>query len=718
MEPGLSAHEQVAELQRDLAGKYRTHGPRLKELWRNMGPSQRERTMRAGARDGEVLKHSRDPSMGNVYKFMPEWNLKDVTAAGSDFLLHILEHRATKSLEEQYRTGFDDFPGDYELIVEMMRTRNLRHVDSFKNCYTLFMDGDKYGWSFEIVGDKEGMLAGLRPAIDAGLCVPQSVGELVLNRQIYLLQSLNIMIEDILEEGSTTRTQKQRPKKSSNAVTTAISQLSVKPSMPKLDLSGVQDMALDHKASLDDDLALVCTEPVVLSHLLHNWFFSRPELVPDEKGRRLPVHTDRFISGAFLDTIHNAVKGATIWNYLCRLLELLRTKTDKPHRQIILQEISNVCHLEYSRVQAILRRQVSIGGRFFKRVSNTYDNGNARISLKGKPEALAGNDQQLRFLLHLCQTEVTALKAVDWLTKLEELHSRNPIVRDNLHEGEIDALSDLAVIVAFIQSLSQVIAMPAFNRKKGQHFVAGAAALELELNQVKLEIDLSDFVVPIGNLLEPGMAESALKAFDAFIIDKTGTKMGYLYLDLIDDCITKLQEQLAAQAQQEAADKAAKEKESKNEYIPFPPEPPKAPEARVHERRQKEKTRPAHSSMYEISSTDLEAVAAAPAPPPPPEPFKVKSATAEVFSTLFSKAESRGSIPWTTFEAALAELKFSVIPKFGSVYTFYPPESMAIQKPLTLHRPHKSRIEGYLLPIFARRLNRLYGWGQGTFLTA
>ncbi|KAI0188478.1 hypothetical protein EV127DRAFT_129948 [Xylaria flabelliformis] len=720
MEPGLSSHDQVVELQRDLAGKYRTHGPRLNELWRSMEPAQRERAMKAGAGNGAVLKHSRDPSMGDVCKYMPEWNLKDVTAAGSDFLLHILEHRATKSLEEQYRTGFDDSPGDYELIVEMMRTRNLRHGGSFKDCYTMFMDGDKYGWSFKILEDKEGTLVELRLAIDAGLCVPQSVGELVLSRQIYLLQSLNIMIEDILAEGSTTRTQKQRPKKSSDAVTTAISQISVKSSIPKLDLSGVQDMALDHKASLDDDLALLCTEPVVLSHLLNNWFFSRPELVPDEKGRRLPVHTDRFISGAFLDTVHNAVKGTAIWNYLCRLLELVRTSTDKSHQQIILREISNVCHLEYSRVQAILKRQMSIasGSRLFKRLSNTYDNGNARMSLKGKPEALAGNDQQLRFLLHLCQTEVTALKAVDWLMKLEELHSRNPTVRDNLREGEIDALSDLAVIVAFIQSLSQVIAVPAFNRKKGQHFMAGAAELELELNQVKPEIDLSDFAIPIDNLLEPGMAEAALKAFDAFIIDKTGTKMGYLYLDLIDDCITKLQEQLAAQAQQDAANKAAKEKESKNEYIPFPPEPPKAPEARVHERRQKEKTRPAHSSVYEISSTDLEAVAAAPAPPPPPEPFKVKSATAEVFSTLFSKAESRGSIPWTNFEAALAELKFSVIPKFGSVYTFYPPESMAIQKPLTLHRPHQSRIEGYLLPIFARRLNRLYGWGQGTFLTA
>ncbi|KAI0904173.1 hypothetical protein F4823DRAFT_615865 [Ustulina deusta] len=714
---GGSDPELLEDLQRDLARKYRTHGPRLKQLWRAMEPAQRAKAMRAGTPDGVVLQHSRDPSMGSVYKFMPEWNLRDVTAAGSDFLLRMLEYRATKSLEEQYISGFDDNPGDYELIVDMMRTRNLRHVGSFPNCYTFFIDRE-YGRSFRILKDKEEALAAFKPALDAGLCVPQSVGELILARQTYLLQCLNIIVEDILEEASTTRSQKQLPKKSVDGAATALSRLTIKSSTPKLDLPSILGMALDQKASLDDSLALVCTEPVVLSHLLNNWFFSRPELVADEKGRRLPAHTDRFISGAFLDTIHNAVKGAANWNYMCQLLELLRTSTDKSHRAIILQEIANVCHLEYSRAQAILKRQMSIasGARWFKRVSNAYDNGNARITLKGKPETLAAGDEQLHYLLRLCQTEVTASKAVDFLTKLGELHNTHPSKRDDLKSGEIDALGDLAVIVAFIQSLSSTVSTPAFNRKKGKRFVSGAAELENELNQVKPKIDLSDYVVPIDNLLEPGVAEAALKAFDKLIIETTGTKLGFLYLDLIDDCIATLHEDLTALAREEAAKKT--DKETKSGYIPFPPEAPKAPEVRVQERREKQKTRPTHSPIYEISSADLEAVAAAQAPPPPSKPFKVKSSTAEVFSTLFSKAESRGSVPWANFEAALAELGFSVMPKFGSVFTFYPREDMAIQKPLTLHRPHKSRIEGYMLLVFARRLNRLYGWTEGTFQMA
>lgn len=43
---------------------------------------------------------------------MPEFNLRDVTAPG-DFLLDMLKHRATKSLGEQFISGFNDRPGDY-----------------------------------------------------------------------------------------------------------------------------------------------------------------------------------------------------------------------------------------------------------------------------------------------------------------------------------------------------------------------------------------------------------------------------------------------------------------------------------------------------------------------------------------------------------------------------------------------------------------------------
>jgi hypothetical protein len=136
----------------------------------------------------------------------------------------------------------------------MMRTRNLQHINPFKDCWTFFLDGDIYGRSFELVREKEKTLAAFAPAIRAGMCVPQSVGELILLRQQYLLQSLNIVCEDILDVGSTTRALKPLPKKSTDTVTAALSNLSIGTSdqAPKLDLPYLANSAREQKAALLD----------------------------------------------------------------------------------------------------------------------------------------------------------------------------------------------------------------------------------------------------------------------------------------------------------------------------------------------------------------------------------------------------------------------------------------------------------------------------------
>jgi len=42
--------------------------------------------------------------------------------------------------------------------------------------------------------------------------------------------------------------------------------------------------------------------------------------------------------------------------------------------------------------------------------------------------------------------------------------------------------------------------------------------------------------------MEPGMAERALNALDQFVIDNTGVKMGFLYQNLIEECLSDIQE--------------------------------------------------------------------------------------------------------------------------------------------------------------------------------
>ena len=67
----------------------------------------------------------------------------------------------------------------------------------------------------------------------------------------------------------------------------------------------------------------------------------------------------------------------------------------------------------------------------------------------------------------------------------------------------------------------------------------------------------------------------------------------------------------------------------------------------------------------------------------------------------------KSSVSWTSFEAAMADLRFSVTPKGVSVFTFNPPASMN-SRTFTLHGPHASEIEGYKLPVLVRRRQRVY----------
>ncbi|KAK0701873.1 hypothetical protein B0T26DRAFT_660066 [Lasiosphaeria miniovina] len=701
----------IRELHDDLARRYKQHGPSIIKFWRSFDSQQRARCMKAGVADGAVLKHSLDRSLGNVYKFIPEWNLRDITAADSDLLLDILKYRASSTLVQQYAEGVNGGPGDCDLIADMIQNKGLRHVDSFKDCFTFFLNDETYGRSVRIMKEREQTMAGFAPAIRAGLCIPQSHGELVLQRQSTLLQTLVTIVDDILDEGSKTRKQPtNKPPKPDTTLAGELSKLNIQPGPANLSLPDLTATAQDRRAALEERLSLVSSDPVVLAHDTNFRFYSRPELVPDEKGRSMGVHTDKYISAAVFEVIHNVVQESAIWRYIDQLLQLLSSNPDKAYRPILVQELSNMCHLEYARAQQAFKRnvQTASGMKWFKRVSGVYDKpSDARVNIKGNVEDLTRLDPQLHYMLRLCQPETTAAKAVDWIKKLSDLHNSHPEEREKLEERETEALGNLAIIIGFISDLSPTISMPPLSRKQGQMFVSRSQGLEAELDQFKKEVDLRDFAVPIDNLLEPGMTEGALKRLDEFIVAKAGTKLGFLYQDLIQDCLDDLDQKLKA--------KLAK-------VEPPAPQPfviPEQPEERIQQRREKEKTRPSTTTVFDILPPKKGATAAENDKTTEVLPkFKVRSSTAQVFSTLFDKSLARGSVSWTAFTAAMTELGFSLMPKFGSVFTFFPPQTMDTQKPLTMHRPHGPHIEGHLVPIYARQLARAYGWGKETFETA
>ncbi|KAF4628592.1 hypothetical protein G7Y89_g9563 [Cudoniella acicularis] len=386
--------------------------------------------------------------------------------------------------------------------------------------------------------------------------------------------------------------------------------------------------------------------------------------------------------------IHNAIIDTTIWDYICHLIQLLVDSANAQiYSTIILQELSNVCQLEYRWVQQVFKRHVQTGSgsKCFKRIEGIYDNGIARVSLKGKPELLTRENPQVHYMLRLCQAETDASSTITWIKKLDDFHRAHPSEREEMQEREYESFGDLA---------------------KWTNFVSGSKQLATELDPLKQEVDLTNFAIPIDNLKEPGMADGALNTLDQFIVDKTGAKMGSLYQDFIESCITNLQERFQQQ----------KAKSEKHAATPLPAiiKTPSL-EVRVQQRRQKEKTRPAHLCIYDIAPTAKVL--------PRPETmekalvFKAKQDIFDTFSTLFSKSDSRGSISWVAFEAAMADLKFSVMPKFGSVFIFFPPKDMGVDSS-TVHRPHMSRIEGHLLLSFASRLKRAYGWGENSFEVA
>lgn len=83
--------------------------------------------------------------------------------------------------------------------------------------------------------------------------------------------------------------------------------------------------------------------------------------------------------------------------------------------------------------------------------------------------------------------------------------------------------------MGFIQNLMTSLLLPPINTKTGQIYVSRLKKLRSEIDSIKAEVDLLEFVVLISNLLKPRVADAALAALSQFIADKTGTELRTLY---------------------------------------------------------------------------------------------------------------------------------------------------------------------------------------------
>ncbi|KAK4623624.1 O-acetyltransferase PaAT-1 [Fulvia fulva] len=700
--------ETVVSLQRDLARKYRNVGPQVNDIWRGFTPKQRETAMKEATGDGMVLKHSRDPSMGDLFHFISEYNLRDMTADPEHFL-DMLRFCAETDLTDQ--VGMRDGP----YIMWSMETHRFRGRpgDDGRDDFMIFLSGENYGKPMRSTDPNANFLQENPVLANSGICFPAATGQLILLRQNLFFQYFNHLIEEVLELGSSTRIREppSKTRSTTSTLTNAMSVMRLQPPPLKLTLSDVLVQALEQKLSLEEYLDVLRTEPQVLNSAVQSMYYSRPELVPDEKGRILPALTDEYISMALFDTVTGAVQAIAYWQYIFRLLQKLDDLDDKFKRPFILDELANACHLEYRRAQKAFRRQMSSPSAFtvkrFRHISTTQDLGVPKIAIKGRPSDYTVSDPQVHYILQLCHPDTTPKQAVEWIQKLDAHNAKFAGDHARLLEDEMTALGGLAVIVSFIQAMSTTISLNP-SGKQAQRFVSRSAKLVEELNRLKSQADFGDHVIPMYNILEPGVATAALQALNDFVVHTTGEKLGLLYHDLSEDSLADLEESyLQAKAKAVAAEQATT-------YVPFPTLSQSTGAGIIHPTTNiKAKTRGTPREL-DITAPPKEP----PTPATPPPKLRVKASTAAVFNTIFSTSEAKGFVAWSDFEAALADLAFSVTPRAGSIFTFIPPGAIGSGRPINFHRPHKSGravIEGHILPIFKHRLNSRYGWTSDTF---
>ncbi|PYH90739.1 hypothetical protein BO71DRAFT_333764 [Aspergillus ellipticus CBS 707.79] len=681
--PDILQHDQ-----RDLRDRYEMHFMKIRRIWSSLDKAGKERLIRAGLADGNLPKDSTDKSLGNSWRLVPEWNLKDLAESGSDFVLDMISHRATTSLPEQFIQGVDGGPGDGEVVFELMGNNEIEQIQCrCPNEFTLFANGPDYG-SYCTIRDPGERF--------------EKVSEIV-SPYGFLTKALLTLVHYILDK---VFNQDEIPRflKAETATLQALSSLTIAPRQARISLEALSARALEQVTTLKDHLNHYRAEPEGFMGVVNSWYLSQPDSVPDEDDVTLPLASTSASTSAF-ECLQNAAIGINVWSFINTVLQaLIEGPNDRAYSATLLQELANLSQAEYQRVQGIFKRHVqkTDGCRHFTRVEDVDDNGTGRIVMTTKPETLTRANPCLHYRLRLCQSKTDAADAVDWIQKLDSFLKVNDPERHEISDAEKDAFGDLTVTVSFIKALSASVTLPRTHPTKGRHYLTKLRALVNEVDTWKSELDLANYLVPVEKLVRPGMTENALNSLNEFIVNKCDSDLEALYSEMAQECLTDLHPKPKGQKQESSIPHASSSA--------LPESTP--PRLSIEQPKEKIKTRPEQP--------------AGPITPPPeapiarPEPvdpkiIKVKAASFRVFSTLYPGAEARGSINWTAFAAAMVDVGFSIAPTTGSIFSFEPPAYLDIKQSVNIHRPHESAVEGYLIRIWAKRLRDTYGWGRDTF---
>lgn len=595
---------------------------------------------------------------------------------------------------------------------------------------TFFTDGEKYGRSFRLANLPkmgEEVRDEVNTAIGAGRCISRAAGNLVLERQVYWLSALLVVIEEILKVGKamdaaeivkaldklTVDESKGQPSPPApSAMATDHKGSSVEPlaieqgkALPP-SLSVLSAMAMDHKASLEEHLELLTTEPAAFAHRVNDCYLSRAELLPEEKGRMLPAAPDKYLIWAIFDAVHHAVRSAAIWFYIHWLLHQLFSKTDHYGLRLVLQqELANVCHLEYTLSQSAFRAhvQTASGLKSFHRRSAPLDkSGRPTTVLKTKPQALLPSNPHLHHLLRLCEPSTTPAKALEHIKVLTSIHATDPPVAHQPLRPRVPGPHPPRVHhhlprhpphrrpppPGLPHNQPNVHLPHLLPRHRTQHIRPPRLH--------PLPLYLPHHLPPLPHLphYPPLLPPNAPQTLHTLTTTTTGTALGFLYQDLLDEATYYLSQLY--------------------HHWPHPPPPP-VPSSEIVEWRQKRTARRNRATSRFPSAPPVTPDADdAPAAEDGAEgePIEASAAAGETMATLFGK--TGGGLTWTAFCAAVEELGFTKEDKVGAVVEFYPPPGLVEEGKggVVVLRPRDGgEMEEWTVKGVGRRLREGFGLG-------
>ncbi|KAK5704608.1 hypothetical protein LTR17_021738 [Elasticomyces elasticus] len=240
--------------------------------------------------------------------------------------------------------------------------------------------------------------------------IPSNEAVLLVNRQTTTFICYSHSIEEILELESEGRAKKTQGKQAMKETANAMATLTIVPKPLKISISDIMVQAMEQKVASEDDLVLLRCEPVVLNQAVNMTNCTRPELVPDDRGRVLPLLADKYLGVAFFEVMSSAVKIIVTWDYITRLIHMLDGLEDKLKKPLIMQELSNTCHLEYRRAQGAFRRQMSltpgVASTSFRRITTGEE---SKLAIKHLPSSFTMSNPQLHHILRLAMPIQTIL---------------------------------------------------------------------------------------------------------------------------------------------------------------------------------------------------------------------------------------------------------------------------------------------------------------------